>query len=92
MSAKKAVAKKAAGRKAKDRWAYEVEGEMSYETFPSYAAAYKDVVEDLMDNRQYSDARVKVRFYQLARESNFEFEVKEIPVMTREVVFKGEVK
>jgi hypothetical protein len=100
MTAKKAAPKKAAVKKPKDSWCYFMNGDdETYQLFPSYEAAYKDVVKRLKEDR-YDDygtssgKPIKVQFFQLAAESQFEFkfEVKETPVMKREIVFKGEAK
>lgn len=92
-----ATKSKVTTEKVKDSWCYFVNKENdTYNLFPSYEAAYKDAVNSIKTDRyDYGGSPVKpikVRFYRLASESTFEFEVKETPVMKREIVFKGGAK
>jgi hypothetical protein len=64
---------------------YDIDGDGCYHTFPSYDAALKKAKEEATEYSGSSRKSIKVKFYQLAKVSELQFKIEEVPVMTRKV-------
>lgn len=79
------AAKKAAPKAQKDEWMFDIDGDGCYTTYPSFEAALKEAKECAAEYSGSSRKSIKVKFYQLAKVSEFQFKIEEVPVMTRKV-------